>query len=332
MTLPMAPGVNQFDQAYRDTLQTLSDGSVHRSFDPYLDIDWDAPEFAIDPDDRRWVLSTEFDPLGATQWYQDLPLERRIEIGKWRMANAVRVGAAFESILIRGMMQYLMKLPNGSPEFRYCLHEMAEECNHIQMFQELVNRIGVDVPGMRPMFRRLSPLIGVAGGYAHVILFIGILGGEEPIDHYQKAVIREGANVPPAMLRTMEIHIAEEARHISFANEFLRVHIEQMNPAGKAVCAIAFPLAMRWLAGELMTPPRSFAKQFDIPREVFREAFWRSEHSRGILSGYFGDMRKLATDLGLMTPVARRLWTRLHIGGKPSRYRGEPHREARRAA
>ena len=68
MTLPMAPGVNQFDQAYRDTLQTLSDGSVHRSFDPYLDIDWDAPEFAIDPDDRRWVLSTEFDPLGATQF------------------------------------------------------------------------------------------------------------------------------------------------------------------------------------------------------------------------------------------------------------------------
>ncbi|SLI07279.1 P-aminobenzoate N-oxygenase AurF [Mycobacteroides abscessus subsp. abscessus] len=28
---------------------------------------------------------------------------------------------------------------------------MTEECNHIQMFQELVNRIGDDVPGMRPI-------------------------------------------------------------------------------------------------------------------------------------------------------------------------------------
>lgn len=331
MTLSTSPGANPFDEAYRDLLQTLSDGSVHRNFDPFLDIDWDAPEFAIDPHDPRWALSSEIDPLGATRWYQNLPLDRQIEIGKWRQSNAIKVGAAFESILIRGMMQYIFKLPNGSAEFRYCLHEMTEECNHIQMFQELVNRIGVDVPGMRPMFRRMSPLVGVAGGYAHVILFIGILGGEEPIDHYQKALIREGENIPPAMLRTMQIHIAEEARHISFANDFLRVHIERMSPIGKAICALSFPLAMRWLAGEIMTPPRSFARQFGIPREVFKEAFWRSEHSRAILSGYFGDMRKLAGDLGLMNPVSRWLWKRLHIDGKASRYRGEPHRAARQA-
>ncbi|WP_158884948.1 AurF N-oxygenase family protein [Amycolatopsis anabasis] len=321
-----------FDEDYRELLRTLSEGSVHRRFDPFLDIDWDAPELAIDPDDPRWVLSPEIDPLGATQWYRDQPLERRIEIGKWRQANAIKVGAAFESILIRGMMQYIFKLPNGSPEFRYCLHEMTEECNHIQMFQELVNRIGVDVPGMRPLFRRMSPLIGVAGGYAHVILFIGILGGEEPIDHYQKALIREGANIPPAMLRTMQIHIAEEARHISFAGDFLRVHIERMGPVSKAICGLAFPLAMRWLAGEIMTPPRSFARKFGIPDDVMREAFWRGEHSRRILSGYFGDMRKLATDLGLMNAITRRLWNALHIGGAPARFRGEPDREARRVA
>ncbi|MBB3665248.1 MULTISPECIES: AurF N-oxygenase family protein [Prauserella salsuginis group] len=330
MTLSSSTGVDPFDQEYRDLLATLSEGSVHQSFDPFQDIDWDAPEYAIDPHDRRWVLSADIDPLGATQWYRDLPLDRQIEIGKWRLANSLKVGSAFESILIRGMMQYIFKLPNGSAEFRYCLHEMTEECNHIQMFQELVNRIGVDVPGMRPWFRRMSPLIGVAGGYAHVILFIGILAGEEPIDHFQKAVIREGANMPPAVLRVMQIHIAEEARHISFGGDFLRVHIEKMGPAGKAVCALAFPLAMRWLAGEIMTPPRSFARQFGIPREVFREAFWRSEHSRAILSSYFGDMRKLATDLGLMNPISRQLWKRLHIDGKPSRYRGEPSRDARR--
>ena len=46
---------------------------------------------------------------------------------------------------------------------------------------------------------------------------IGILGGEEPIDHYQKAMLRDGGELPPAMQRAMEIHIAEEARHISFA-------------------------------------------------------------------------------------------------------------------
>jgi hypothetical protein len=329
MTLSTAKNSELWDAQYRDLMQTLSDGSVNRRFDPYLDIPWDSPEFAIDQNDPRWVLSPEIDPLGATQWYRDQPLERQIEIGKWRQANSIKVGAAFESILIRGMMQYIMKLPNGSPEFRYCLHEMTEECNHIQMFQELVNRIGVDVPGMRPIFRRLSPIIGVAGGYAHVILFIGILGGEEPIDHYQKALIREGADIPPAVLRTMQIHIAEEARHISFAHEFLRSHIERMNPLSRAVCALAFPLAMRWLVGEIMTPSKSFAREFDIPADVFRDAFWRSPHSRKIIADYFGDVRMLADDLGLINPITKQVWKLLRIDGAVSRFRSEPLREVR---
>ncbi|MFE3542805.1 diiron oxygenase [Nocardia sp. NPDC059177] len=332
MTLTESSRGGLITEEYRDALATLSEGSVDRHFDPYLDIDWDSPELAIDPNDERWVLSPDVDPLGATQWYRDQPLERRIAIGKWRTANAIKVGAAFESILIRGMMQYAMKLPNGSPEFRYCMHEMTEECNHIQMFQELVNRIGVDVPGMRPMFRALSPLIGVAGGYAYAILFIGILGGEEPIDHYQKAVIRDGERMPPMVLRTMQIHIAEEARHISFAGEFLAVHVGRMGKFNRGACSVAFPIAMRWLAGEIMAPPRSFAHEFDIPREVIEQAFWKSEHSRRILSGYFGDMRKLADELGLMNPVAKRLWKALGVDGPVSRYRSEPERSARRIA
>ncbi|WP_109525755.1 MULTISPECIES: AurF N-oxygenase family protein [Nocardia] len=332
MTLSESVGAELFDQSYRDALATLSEGSVHRKFDPYLDIDWDGPEFAIDPDDPRWILSPEYDPLGATSWYRNLPVRRQIDIGKWRVANVIKVGAAFESVLIRGMMQYVMKLPNGAPEFRYCMHEMTEECNHIQMFQELVNRIGVDVPGMRPLFRALSPFIGVAGGYAHVILLIGVLGGEEPIDHYQKAVIRDGGNIPPAVLRTMEIHIAEEARHISFAGEFLAAHLKRMSGPGRMAAALAFPLAMRWLAGEIMAPPKSFAERFDIPDEVMREAFWDGPEQRRILAGYFGDMRKLARELGLMNPVTERLWSALRIGGAPSRYRGEPERRMREVA
>ena len=81
-------------QSYAQVLATLSDGSVHRHFDPYADIAWDSPEFQIDPNDPRWVLSAELDPLGATRWYQELPLERQIEIGKWRMANAISIALA----------------------------------------------------------------------------------------------------------------------------------------------------------------------------------------------------------------------------------------------
>lgn len=318
--------------AYEAMLQTLSEGSVHVHFDPYEDIEWDAPEMAVDPRDPRWKLSYSLDPLGATAWYQAQSEERQIEIGRWRMMNAMKVGGSFESILIRGLMHYAMALPNQSPEFRYCLHEMTEECNHIQMFQELVNRSATDVPGMRPLFRISSPVIGLLGGYVPVILMIGILAGEEPIDHYQKALLRENVPLPPAVLRTMEIHIAEEARHISFADAFLRLRLPRLSRIERGIVSVAFPIIMRWLAGEIMTAPRAFKKRFDIPDDVFREAFWRSPKSHEIMSSYFGDMRALATETGLMNRVSRRVWRWMGIDGEPSRYRGEPDRRARLVA
>lgn len=322
----------RFDDDYASMLKTLSEGSVHVHFDPYEDIDWDSPELAVDVNDPRWVLSAQIDPLGATGWYQALPLERQIEIGRWRTLNAIKVGGAFESILIRGLMHYAMSLPNGSPEFRYCLHEMTEECNHIQMFQELVNRGQTDVPGMRPMFRMSSPVLGFLGGFLPVILMIGILAGEEPIDHYQKSIMREGIEMPPAVLRTMEIHIAEEARHISFADEFLRLRIPRLSRVERAIVSVAFPITMRWLAGEIMTTPTSVQRKLKIPRKVRREAFWRGENSGRIMASYFGDMRRLATDTGLMNRFSRRVWKWCGIDGEPSNYRGEPDRTAQLVA
>jgi hypothetical protein len=317
------------DERYREMLRTLSEGSVHVHFDPYEDIAWDSPELAIDQRDPRWILSAELDPLGATQWYRAQSHERQIEIGKWRLMNAMKVGAAFESMLIRGLMQFAVALPNGSAEFRYCLHEMTEECNHIQMFMELVNRVGVNVPGMRARLRGASPVIGGVLACAPLYLMVAILAGEEPIDHYQKAILRDGGNIPPAVLRTMEIHIAEEARHISFAGEFLRLRVPAMGRAQRAALSLVFPVFMRVAAEEIMTPPGSIAKRFGIPREVFRQAFWRSPKSKEILASYFGDMRALAAEVGLMNPASRRIWKRLAIDGAPSRYRGEPNRRAR---
>ena len=134
------------DAQYVDTLTTLSEGSVRRNFNPYTDIDWDSAEFAVTPDDERWILPGT-DPLGKHPWYQAQSRERQIEIGMWRQANVAKVGLHFESILIRGLMNYAFWVPNGSPEYRYCLHESVEECNHTLMFQEMVNRIGARFGG-----------------------------------------------------------------------------------------------------------------------------------------------------------------------------------------
>ncbi|WP_131812183.1 AurF N-oxygenase family protein, partial [Mycolicibacterium conceptionense] len=186
------------DIQYTDMLSTLSEGSVRRNFNPYKDIEWDSPEFAVIPNDPRWILPAT-DPMGGHRWYQAQPVERQIEIGMWRQANVAKVGLHFENILIRGLMEYSFWVPNGSPEYRYCLHESVEECNHTLMFQEMVNRIGMDVPGMPRLLKWLQPLIPLAAGPLPIPFFFGVLAGEEPIDHTQKNVLREGKALHPIM-------------------------------------------------------------------------------------------------------------------------------------
>ncbi|RJQ81182.1 diiron oxygenase [Pseudonocardiaceae bacterium YIM PH 21723] len=307
---------------YATELQTLSEGSVNLHFDPFVDIDWDAPDMVVDKNDPRWVLPA-YDPLAKTDWYQGLSHERQIEVGLWRQANVAKVGLQFESLLIRGMQQYIMTLPNGSPEFRYCLHEITEECNHIQMFQELVNRIGVDTPGMDWWIRPFAPFVPLMS-FLPVPFFIMVLGGEEPIDHYQKAIARSGDDIPPILGRITAIHIAEEARHISFAHKFIEEHLKDAGPIRRAITGAFLAIIMRSMATIIMAPPVEFRRKFKVPRSAWRQAFWRSPESKQMLVDFFADVRTLAVETRLLTPRSRWLWKLLGIYGDTARYRSEP--------
>ncbi|MFQ6226360.1 AurF N-oxygenase family protein [Nocardia sp. NPDC002869] len=313
-------------QEYAEKLLLLSEGSVNRNFDPFTDIDWDNPDFAADARPERWILPVSGDTVGRHPWYQALPYEKKIALGKYRQANVAKVGLQFEAILISGMMQHIFGLPNGDPEFRYCSHEMIEEHNHTLMFQEMVNRIGVDVPGMGPLVRQIRHIaVPVAVAFPN-LFFMAVLGGEEPIDHIQKEVLRSGEEVHPIMRGVMAIHVAEEARHISFAHEFLKKHVPESSARNKFVLSLAMPIVMWILGRAIVTPPKAFFDEFDIPESVRKELFYGSADAKQTFSDYFGDVRALAEEIGLMNPVAKRVWKALGIDGHTTRYRSEPLR------
>ena len=150
---------------YADRVEALSQATARLHFDPYVDIDWDAPENELDKNDPRWQLGPDTAPLAATDWYAEQPLQQRIDMGRWITANTFKVGIQFEMILIRGVVHYAGKLRNSDPVFRYLMHEITDECKHIQMFQEFINRNGQDVPGMRRMSRVIGPIVGFISGY-----------------------------------------------------------------------------------------------------------------------------------------------------------------------
>lgn len=314
------------EDLYTERVEALSRATARLRFDPDVDIDWDAPENALDPDDPRWQLDPESAPLAATDWYAEQPLSRRIEMGRWVTANTLKVTLQFEMMLIRGVVHYSGKLPNGSPVFRYLLQELVDECNHIQMFQEFVNRTGEDVPGMRRGARVIGPILGFIGGYANVIHFIGVLCGEQPLHFQQTLQHRGAAHVPPLLNKITYIHLAEEARHISFADTHLAERLKQTGRLKRAWYAFLFPFFLRWLIGEMIGPPRTFARQFGVPRRVFKAAYWRSAQSRRMMAESAADVRRVAEDLGLRTTWSRWIWRLLGIEGRLPRYRGEPDR------
>jgi hypothetical protein len=132
---------------FTELVERLSHQSVVKHFDAYADVPWDDPAYAIDPTDPRWELSAQH-PLGATEWYRSLPDDVRARIGLHSIVANMKAGLQFESILKRGLLEYAFTLPDRSPEYRYAYHEVIEEAQHSLMFQEFVNRSGLEAPGL----------------------------------------------------------------------------------------------------------------------------------------------------------------------------------------
>ncbi|RMI32902.1 AurF N-oxygenase family protein [Nocardia stercoris] len=314
---------------YAGKLMLLSEGSVNKHFDPFEDIDWDNPDFDADTKPERWILPESADPLGRHPWYRALTDAQKIAIGKYRQSNIAKVGLQFESILIVGMVNYTaFKVANGDKEFRYCSHEMGEEINHTQMFQEMVNRIGDDVPGMGPLTKLIRFVaLPVANAFPN-FFFMAVLAGEEPIDHIQKDILRSGEEIHPIMRGVMSIHVAEEARHISFAHEYLKHHVPATGKLNQFGLSLMMPIIMFILGRSIATPPRKFFDEFGIPDSVRKELFYGSKEAKQVFADYFVDVRALAKELRLMNPVSKAIWKLLGIDGPSSRYRSEPIRSA----
>ena len=168
------------DTRFPDLARRLSHQSVVKHFDAYADVAWDSPEFAIDPADPRWELFPD-SPLGGTDWYQALPQELRARIGLHGIVANMKAGLQFESILKRGLLEYAFKLPDGAPEFRYAYHEVIEEAQHSLMFQEFVNRSGLEAPGLTwDMKLGARRVIGMARRFpAHVLRLRARRGGSD---------------------------------------------------------------------------------------------------------------------------------------------------------
>ncbi|MET8993371.1 diiron oxygenase [Nonomuraea wenchangensis] len=302
--------------AYRAVIDRLSKASVDKHWEPYRDIPWDDPEYRVDPADPRWELP-EVDKLGGHPWYRARTPETRAAIGLWRVATAMKIGLQFENLLKRGLLNYAYRLPNGSPEFRYVYHETIEEGHHGMMFQEFVNRTGMPIRGMpRPLslVAQVAPLIPLI---STELFFVFVLGGEDPIDHVQRKVLKDDRPHHPLEETIMRIHIAEEARHISFARHYLRNRVPRMPAYRRFMLGVAAPLILGVMARIMLAPPGAMIRHFRIPPNVVAEVYLRNPEARREIRDSVGKTRELCVELGLVNRFTRRLWRGMGIWAEP---------------
>jgi hypothetical protein len=304
-------------ESYDDLVRRLSHQSVVKHFDAYADVPWDDPEFRIDPEDPRWELPDE-DGLGASEWYRAQPPGVRARIGLHMFATFMKIGAQFESVLKRGLLEFAATLPNGSPEFRYAYHEVIEEAQHSLMFQEFVNRTGFDIPGLA-WWQQLGArqVIRSARTFPE-LFFVFVLGGEDPIDHVQRMLLKSGRPVHPLLKRIMQIHVTEEARHLCFARQYLKQHAHELGPVKRFILASRAPFILAIMAQLMMRPSSQIVRTYGIPADVIRTAYTHNARHRERTLEALGKVRDLLVEIGAVTPVSRRLWRWLGIWAEPA--------------
>ena len=294
------------------TVERLSRLSVDKHFDAYADVDWDAPGMALDPGDARLELPA-FDPLAGTAWYRAQPPEVRAAVGLYRYAACMKIGWHFENLLQRGLLQYASRLPNGANEFRYVHHELIEESQHTLMFQEFVNRSGLPVRGMAGGLFRLVEAGGVRlSRWFPPLFFVGVLAGEDPIDHLQRLQLQGDRPLHPLVERIMRIHVTEEARHLSYARHLLQRDAVALGRCRRRVLSLAAPVVLGVLTKVMLRPPADLVRHFGIPRDEVRRAF-RSPSARRLEKDAIAKSRRLLRQLDLVDPPARAVWRLMGI-------------------
>jgi len=296
-------------ETYPALLARLSHQSVVKHFDAYADIDWESEEFRIDPADSRWELSAD-DALGGTAWYRSQPQEIRARIGLHLYATFMKIGAQFEGILKRGLLEFAADLPNGSPEFRYAYHEVIEEAHHSLMFQEFVNRTGLDIPGLTGLMRFGARRVVGLGRRFPTLFFFFVLGGEDPIDHVQRTLLRSGRPIHPLLKRIMQIHVTEEARHLCFARHYLKQNVPRLSAFSRFLLAVRTPFLLGGMSQLMMRPSPQIVQTYGIPKSVLAEAYGRNPTHRQNTLDALRKVRALCGELGILRPG---LWKLLGV-------------------
>src|ERR1700747_964536 len=130
--------------------ERLLKGSVKKSYEPVVDIDWDAP---LDPD--KFYLPPRLVSLYGPPVWDEMTREQQIELSRQELVNTLSAGIWFENMLNQSLLRTILHEDPTSSSTHYKLTELGDETRHMVMFGKALDRIGAKPVRPRLVYRML---------------------------------------------------------------------------------------------------------------------------------------------------------------------------------
>ena len=280
----------------------LVNASAKNSYDPFTDIDWSVPF----DDAHGYFLPPEDLPLYGTSVWAAMSEPERIAYSRHELAALCGAGIWFENVLMQLVLKHLYELPATDGSHRYLLVETADECRHSAMFGEVIRRAGTPdyrvPPWLRWMGRFFLATASAPEGY------LGILAAEELLDASNRRTMSDD-RIHPISRGVARVHVAEEARHISYARSF----VDHAWPHAGRFARLRTRMRAPFIVQAIVWCTTNPAVYAALGRpDARRSAIGNPIHRRRVVAD-LARLTGLLTEMGIITRRNRALWRRLGL-------------------
>jgi hypothetical protein len=286
-----------------DTAQRLLRTSAKHSYDPAVEIDWDAP-LASD----RYFFAPHRSSLYGTALWKRMSEEQRIELTKHELASLYSIGIWFETILMQMLIRHVYDRPKGSAHARYAWTEIADECRHSVMFSRAAEKFGGPEYGPGWFVHQLGRLLKtVSNG---TLTFGAAIYVEEILDALQREQMADQA-LQPVVQKVSWIHVVEEARHIRYAREETLRQWPRLGWLGRAYSRFILAMSVYFATTRLIDPKVYAAVGLDVDEAVAAAAANPHWHKTKQFATH-----KVVTfldEVGLIAGPGKLLWRRAGV-------------------
>ncbi|MGY1814965.1 AurF N-oxygenase family protein [Blastococcus sp. SYSU D00820] len=298
-TLPTRPARKQ--PVDREEISTRLLGSAaKKSYDPVVDIDWDAPI----PDDL-YGLSPEWSSLYGTPLWERLTEQQRVTLTVHEYCSISGVGIWFECLLMQLVLKDVYGDDPAQPHVQWALTEIADECRHSVMFARTAQTFGA--PSYQPpaSIQRLGKAFAARG--SGPAAYAAILVAEEILDIFQRDLMKD-ERVQPLTRATSQIHVVEEARHMRFAREEIARRTPELGRwALRRHRTVVASVAA--IVADNLVQPEVYASVGLDPQQA-KSVARGNEHYRAKLRGASAGLVSFLREVGLVGGPSEVLWKR----------------------